>query len=143
MFIMTMLFGIGDSRKTALAENDRKKYLPWQGGSFGGSLTFEAGGKLYTVERSFGPKPALDTFKLIFADTGAISHDFSENLGEELFEIDRDGFLRTVFLSEKSICAKNDNKSPRAHLSCALGLSLKIEGLKQAGYRRSYQESRR
>lgn len=122
MFIMTMLYGIGDTRKTALSDNERKKYAPWQGGRFGGSLTFEAAGKIYTVERSFGQKAALDTFRLIYAETGAVSRDFGENLGEELFEIDRDGFLRTVFLSEKPMSAKNENKSISAKLSDLVGV---------------------
>ena len=117
MFIMSMLYGIGDTRKSSLDENERKKYMPWQGGRFGGSLTFEARGKVYTVERSFGQKANLDTFNLIYANTGAKSGDFSENLGEELFEIDRDGFLRTVFLSEKGLGSGNDNKSISAKLS--------------------------
>ena len=121
-FIEAMLYGIGDSRRQALDENPRKKYMPWQGGRFGGSLTLEVGKKKYTIERSFGARPADDIFKLIEADSGKVSTDYGENIGEELFGIDRDGFLRTVFLSEKNLQGKNDNKSISAKLSDLVGV---------------------
>ena len=103
VFIKVMLFGMTDTKKVSLDENDRKRYMPWQGGTFGGSLTFEAGGKIYRVERSFGSKASDDTFALFDTELGRESSDFTKNLGEELFAIDADGFERTVFLSEKSL----------------------------------------
>lgn len=121
-FIEAMLFGIGDGRKQTLDENPRKKYTPWQGGRFGGSLTLEVGKRKYVIERTFGTKPADDVFRLIDADSGRISTDYSENIGEELFGIDRDGFLRTAFLSEKNLRGKNDNKSISAKLSDLVGV---------------------
>jgi len=131
-FIEAMLYGIGDSRRQSLDENPRKKYMPWQGGKFGGSLTIEVGKKRYTVERSFGQRPADDTFRLIETDNGKISTDYSENIGEELFGIDRDGFLRTVFLSEKNLQGKNDNKSISAKLSDLVGVDGDVGGFDDA-----------
>jgi uncharacterized protein YhaN len=121
-FIEAMLYGIGEGRKQSLDENLRKKYYPWQGGRFGGSLTLEVGKKRYTIERSFGAKPADDTFRLIDADSGRVSDDYGEDIGEKLFGIDRDGFLRTAFLSEKNLRGKNDNKSIAAKLSDLVGV---------------------
>ncbi len=125
-FIKAMLYGIGETRKIDIAENDRKRYTPWQGGRFGGSLTFSVGEKTYTVERSFGAKASLDEFRLIDTKSGAISTDFSENLGEELFGIDRDGFERTVMFSEKNLLGKNDNKSISGKLSDLVGTEFDI-----------------
>ena len=121
-FIEAMLYGIGEGRKQSLDENPRKKYSPWQGGRFGGSLTLEVGKKRYTIERSFGTKAADDTFRLIYADTGRVSEDYGTDIGEKLFGIDRDGFLRTAFLSEKNLRGKNDNKSISAKLSDLVGV---------------------
>lgn len=121
-FIEAMLYGIGEGRKQSLDENPRKKYYPWQGGRFGGSLTLEVGKKRYTIERSFGTKAADDTFRLIDADTGRVSEDYGTDIGEKLFGIDRDGFLRTAFLSEKNLRGKNDNKSISAKLSDLVGV---------------------
>ena len=131
-FIEAMLYGIGDSRRQSLDENPRRKYYPWQGGRFGGSLTIESGKKKYTIERSFGTRPADDTFRLIETDTGKISYDYGEDIGEKLFGIDRDGFLRTVFLSEKNLQGKNDNKSISAKLSDLVGVDGDVGGFDDA-----------
>lgn len=131
-FIEAMLYGIGDTRRQALDENPRKKYNPWQGGRFGGSLTLEVGKKKYTIERSFGQKAADDTFRLIETDSGKISYEYGEDIGEKLFGIDRDGFLRTVFLSEKNISGKNENKSISAKLSDLVGVDGDVGGFDDA-----------
>ncbi len=130
-FIEAMLYGIGDTRKLSLDENARRKYNPWQGGRYGGSLTVEIGKRTYTIERSFGQKAADDTFRLIDS-SGRESTDYSENIGEELFGIDRDGFLRTVFLSEKNLSGKNENKSIAAKLSDLVGTPGDVGGLDEA-----------
>ena len=116
-FIKVMLYGLDDSRKTGIDENDRKKYLPWQGGSFGGWLSFECRGKKYRIERTFGKKASEDTYSLFDLERGNISSDFGERAGEEIFGIDTDGFLRTVFLSEKNLSGKNKNHTISAKLS--------------------------
>ncbi len=131
-FIEAMFYGIGDTRKQMLDENPRKKYNPWQGGKYGGALTFEIGKKRYTAERSFAQKAADDTFRLIDADTGNESSDYSESIGEEIFGIDRDGFLRTVFLSEKNLQGKNENRSISAKLSDLVGVDGDVGGFDDA-----------
>lgn len=131
-FIEAMLYGIGDTRKQSLDENPRKKYSPWQGGKFGGSLTVEVGKRRYSIERTFGARPADDTFRLIDADTGNECSDYGENIGESLFGIDRDGFLRTVFLSERNLQGKNDNKTISAKLSDLVGVDGDVGGIDDA-----------
>ena len=100
-FIKSMLYGLEDTRRPRLDENDRKRYLPWQGGVFGGTLTFAVGSKKYRIERTFAPKAADDTFTLYDCESGKESSDYGSDLGEELFGINVDGFERTVFLSER------------------------------------------
>ena len=39
-FIRVMFYGLSGERKAQDSDNERKKYRPWQGGSFGGSLCF-------------------------------------------------------------------------------------------------------
>ena len=131
-FIEAMLYGIGETRRQSLDENPRKKYSPWQGGKFGGSLTVEVGKKRYVIERTFGARPADDTFRLIDADSGRVSGDYGEDIGERLFGIDRDGFLRTVFLSEKNLQGKNENKSISAKLSDLVGVDGDVGGFDDA-----------
>ena len=131
-FIKSMLFGLEDTRRPKLDENDRKKYLPWQSGVFGGTLTFSAGGKKYRIERTFAPKASEDTFALYDCESGKLSRDYTENLGEELFGINVDGFERTVFLSERRLSVKNDNKTISAKLSDLVGCDGDVGELDEA-----------
>lgn len=121
VFIKAMFYGLGAERRQSLDENDRKKYFPWQGGRYGGSLTFERGGRVYRIERSFGQKAADDIFRLVDVKTGSGSMDYSENIGIELFDIDAAGFERTVFLSEKNLSGAIANDSISAKLSDLVG----------------------
>ena len=132
VFIKSMLFGLEDTTKRSLDENDRKKYMPWQGGACGGTLTFSVGEKKYRVERSFAPKASEDTFAIYDSESGKPSDDYGENLGEELFGINADGFERTVFLSERRLSVKNDNKTISAKLSDLVGCDADVGGLDDA-----------
>lgn len=98
-FIRAMFFGMPRSFKS-LEKNDRKRYLPWQGGAYGGSLDFEHQGKTYRIERSFGVVPRQDTFKLYTLDPYAVSNDFSEKIGEELFGVSVDSFEKTTYMPQ-------------------------------------------
>ena len=51
--------------------------------------------------RIFGARKKEDTFHLYDEETGLPSSDFSEQIGEELFGIDRESFSRTVFWSQQ------------------------------------------
>lgn len=96
-FIRAMFYGLEGERKRSIEENERKRYMPWQGGVFGGQLTFEVDGKEYTVTRTFNEQ---DEFELRDAKTNLISNDYSSKLGEELFKVDRESFMRTVFIGQ-------------------------------------------
>ena len=101
-FIKAMLYGFTPTRSKNVTQNERQKYLPWQGGICGGSLTFETDdGVRLRVERTFGAKEAQDTYRLFDGVTGLPSTVFSEKLGEELFGIDAAGYERSTYISER------------------------------------------
>lgn len=101
-FVRAMFYGLDGKGKKSIEANERMRYKPWQGGVFGGSITFEAGGKEYTLNRVFGDK--TDEFELRYTDTNLISTDYTENIGTELFKIDRESFSRTMFIGQND-CA--------------------------------------
>lgn len=101
-FLRAMLYGLPASRGQDLIKNDRKRYQPWQGGTWGGSLTFEAGGKIYRAERTFANREADDAFRLYDAETGKPSRDFTHALGEELFGINATGYEQSVWYSDRA-----------------------------------------
>lgn len=102
-FIRAMFYGLEGERKRNLEENERKRYKPWQGGVFGGKLTFEVNEKRYVITRIFGEKEQNDEFELRDADTNLISTDYTCNIGEEIFKINRASFVRTVFIGQNEV----------------------------------------
>ena len=103
IFIKAMFFGFGKSRAGKLAENERKKYTPWESNQkFGGYLRFCYNGKNYKIERFFGKTPASDTFAL-FDGHNVPCNDFDENIGWQIFEIDADSFERCLYLPQKEV----------------------------------------
>lgn len=96
-FVRAMFYGLEGERKRSIEENEVARYTPWQGGVFGGSLTFEVNGKQYTVTRTFGK---TNDFELRDAKTNLISNDYSSKLGEEIFKVNRESFMRTVFIGQ-------------------------------------------
>lgn len=99
-FVRAMFYGLEGDRKRSLEENERKRYIPWQGGVFGGQLTFEANGKEYRISRVFRDKDVNDEFELREVKTNLISTDYSKKIGEELFQINRESFMRTIFMGQ-------------------------------------------
>ncbi len=117
VFIKAMLYGLPATSKRALDENERKKYTPWQGGAFGGSLEFSCARGEFRVERTFGAKESADTFALYDLQTNRPSQAFSRDLGEELFGIDADGFERSTYLSQRALFEKSENSTISARLN--------------------------
>ena len=100
-FIKVMFFGFDNESKRDGYENKRKRFAPWQGGVYGGSLSFVTeDGVAYTIYRQFGNRVKEDIFELRYRESGMISYDFTEKIGEELFHINSDSFSRTVFISQ-------------------------------------------
>lgn len=99
-FICVMFYGFEEERSRDDLKNERKRYKPWQGGVYGGRLEFEANGETYVITRTFGAKEKDDRFELRKKETNLESSDYSERVGEEVFQLDRKSFCRTVFLSQ-------------------------------------------
>ena len=54
-YIYAMFYGNPSTGKRKEL-GDRKKYAPWDGGAYGGSMVFALDGKRYRVERMFAAK---------------------------------------------------------------------------------------
>lgn len=116
VFIKAMLYGLPATSKRSLDENERKKYTPWQGGVFGGSLEFECEKGRFRIERFFADKESGDQFALYDLATNKPSSAFSPSVGEELFGIDADGFERSTYLSQRAGFGRSENISIQTKL---------------------------
>lgn len=103
VFIKAMFFGMEYSPNTKKKLLERNHYLPWDGSTCGGNIVIKIKDKTYRIERTFGKTDKDDTFALFDAVTGLVSDDYSENIGEELFSVDRDSFEKSVYIPQVSL----------------------------------------
>ena len=104
-FIRVMFYGFAGETKRTELEKERKRYQPWQGGTYGGQLTFTADGKYYLLSRVFGKTAKGDSFRLQDANTLLDSTDFTEQIGQELFGINAESFMRTIYIGQAECAA--------------------------------------
>ena len=98
-FIRAMFYGFPRKGKT-LEKSRRQKYTPWQGGKFGGNLTFQLENQRYRIERTFGATPRGDHFQVIDLATNRKTDRFSEEIGLEIFGLDTDSFERSTYMPQ-------------------------------------------
>lgn len=102
VFIKSMLYGLPQSTRRSLIENERKRYTPWQGGAYGGSLDIEVGGHAYRIERLFGAKDTEDTLTVLSLETGApVEEEWAARPGEALFGVGIAAFERSTYVSQR------------------------------------------
>ena len=124
-FLLVMFYGM--PRKKKLLEKDlRKKYDPWQGGRYGGTLTIKLDGREYRIERTFGKRPADDTFDVFDARTNERDKILSsyKSLGDELFHLDSDSFSRCIYIPQ----VKEDGKLATSSIKTKLGNLIENSG---------------
>lgn len=95
-FIKYMLYGFDSSKKADVSENQKKKYMPWNGDDCAGELEFVAAdGKSYTAAR----KTSARTQNTIFdADNMPVT---SDNAGDYFFGINENAYKKTAFIGQK------------------------------------------
>ena len=121
-FIKSMFYGLDNSTKVKVEKSDRKKYFPWQGGAYGGNIEFEINNKVYRIERFFEKRAAEDTFKLYNLETNLESNDYTENIGEEIFKINKSAYEKSTYIPQGQIQIEMEDS-----LSAKLGNVLENE----------------
>lgn len=108
-FLRIMFYGFDSKREAGSFEKERTLYRPWQGGVYGGELDFEYGGKCYRISRTFGKTEKTDEFHLYNLATNLECHDFSVDIGNELFGLDSSSFKRSAFIAQNDCeCGSTD-----------------------------------
>lgn len=80
-FILGMFYGFKKEGKTRISRSPEfDRYKPWSGSDYRGSITYEEGGRVYRVERSFEP----DTVRIFDDATGEdLTRSFSQDSRKE------------------------------------------------------------
>lgn len=114
-FLKAMFYGL-DAKKAANAfDKERVMYRPWQGGAFGGEVDFEINGKKYRISRTFGRTEKADEFHLYDLKTNLECFDYSEAIGNEIFELDSSSFRRSIYIAQND-CASEASDGINAKL---------------------------
>lgn len=102
-FLKAMFYGLDPRKQRGEYEKERKRYKPWQGGIFGGELDFQVGTRKYRISRTFGDTEKSDVFHVYDLATNRESHDFSKNIGQEIFDLDSSSFRRSIFIAQNDL----------------------------------------
>ena len=101
-FLLVMFYGFANEKSRSEISNERRRYAPWQQGTYGGSVTFSAGERMLRLERVFGVRNSNEDFMALYdAETNLPAEDVPENPGDAFFSIDRESFARTVFIAQQ------------------------------------------
>lgn len=101
-FIRAMFYGFAGRASTRIRDNDRRKFTPWSGVNFGGSVEFGHAGKTYLLEKTFSKKKADDRIVLTLLPSGQKTDLAQKEVGEYLFAISESEFVNTVFVGQLS-----------------------------------------
>lgn len=114
-FLRAMFYGFG--RKHATIDKDlRRKYRPWDGAVYGGTIRFRHNEQLYRLTRRFGQDKSEDEVALFLDSTGErIPLKSSDRPGEVLFGISESEFINTWFAGQREITV-----NPTADLAARL-----------------------
>ena len=114
-FLKAMLYGFDNKKEKGAFEKERNIYKPWQGGTYGGELEFEYQDKNYKVVRKFGSTEKADEFHIYDATTNMEVDCFTKHLGDEIFDLDRNSFARSIFIGQND-CAFSTSDQINAKL---------------------------
>ena len=99
-FIKAMFYGMSAKTRGEDYKSERTRFLPWQGGIYGGYIIYQIDGKVYKVTRTFAKTPEGDTFELLDKSTNLIEKNEIKPLGEQIFGVGVETFTMTVFFSQ-------------------------------------------
>lgn len=100
-FMFHMLFGLEKSRGTAARKDDYTRYMPVEGGRYGGYLLVEKEGQRYRIQRTF--ETGNRQFRLFLEDTMEEIPLPKQSLQGVLFENSAESFQNTASLTQADI----------------------------------------
>ncbi len=109
IFLKAMFYGMTASRESIKTE--RKKYTPWQGGTYGGYIEFESQNTPYRITRNFAKTPEGDFCQLLNLATNKVVDLQGKEIGEVLFEIGRETFQTTAFFPQLNFAVTTNDET--------------------------------
>lgn len=108
-FIKVMLYGF--PQKRGKGHGDRKRYLPFKGGTIRGELILEQDGREYIIKRMFGLTKKDDTCEVLDGLTGELVKNINlEEPGKSFLGVNRSTFEKTLFISQLGVSFRKDKE---------------------------------
>lgn len=110
-FIKAMLYGM-NSQKKNIRDNDRRRFMPWEGSRAEGRLIFEDdNGKEYVIERSFANQKREDQSAVFNWTTGEKAvHMDSNSPGRDILGLGEEAFEKTLFIKQLGAVVERDKE---------------------------------
>ena len=105
-FIKAMFYGLESYKINSMDFCDRQHYYPFDGGNFGGNITFIFGSNTYKIERFFGEKSQTQDTLVVYKN-GDLTDELGEDIGKTVFGVDKQSFERTAFIGGEEIEIKS------------------------------------
>lgn len=100
-FLRAMLYGL-NGKSASIAQNDRRKYMPWGETSMGGSLRLTDGRSAWEIARVFGQTKKQDTLRVTDLASGeAVALPAGDEPGRVLLGVDEAVFADTLYVSAR------------------------------------------
>lgn len=100
-FLRAMLYGL-NGKSASIAQNDRRKYMPWGETSMGGSLRLTDGRSAWEIARVFGQTKKQDTLRVTDLASGeAVELPAGDEPGRVLLGVDEAVFADTLYVSAR------------------------------------------
>ncbi len=131
-YIKAMLYGFERKRVKDVNENERLRYKPWNGGTYGGTIDFEFDGNEYRVFREFGATAAGDSIKIVDLGTGKPVRLEEEEVGDWVFGLDANAFQKSVFVGQNGFGFNGSTSSLRNRLNALVNEADDVAGLDKA-----------
>lgn len=117
-YLKAMFFGMSAKARGNALNYERSKYMPWQGGNYGGYIEFLYQNQPYRLTRFFGKTPEGDSQELLNLTTMKVAPNPTSEIGEVLFGVGRETFEITAFFHQLNFLP-SENGEIRAGLTGA------------------------
>lgn len=111
-FLLNMLYGVNTRDRSPLA--DKNRYQPWNGNAMQGSITLEADGRSYTIQRTTKRANApMGAFSCTYTGTAEEAPEITPDAGEILLGVPREVYERSAFIGQNALTVDQDAELER------------------------------
>lgn len=110
VFIKAMFYGMSAKARGSETNFERTKYMPWQGGMYGGWVEFVYQNQPYRLTRYFGKTPEGDSQQIVDLNSNKTLKNPISEIGEVIFGVGKETFEITAFFPQLNFLSSNNDQ---------------------------------